>query len=91
MSVAKTKTRRRPRRRCLISRFVEVQGVDASVSIDAEGADPARLRRSMQHLEARGVLTESVGGTIDAVITIFSEAKPNVRRTHRLVSETAMP
>lgn len=79
MRVAKTKTRRRPRRRCLISRFVEVQGVDASVSIGAEGADPARLRRSMQHLEARGALTESVGGTIDALITIFSEAEPNVR------------
>ena len=79
MSVAKTKTRRRPRRRCLISRFVEIQGVDASVSVGGEGADPARLRRSMKHLEARGVLTESLGSTIDALLTIFSEAEPSVR------------
>ena len=79
MSVAKAKTRRRPRRRCLLSRFVEIQGVDAIVSVGGEGADPARLRRSMQHLEARGVLAESVSGTIDALITIFSEVEPNVR------------
>ena len=79
MSVVKTKARRRSKRRCLLSRFVEIQGVDASVSIGGEGADPARLRRSMKHLEARGVLTESLGSTIDALLTIFSEAEPSVR------------
>ena len=78
MAMVKKKARRRTRRRWIISRDVEIQGVDISIYIEAEGTDLARLRRSMQHLEARGVLTEPLGGTTDALITIFSEAEPNV-------------
>ena len=78
MAMVKKTARRRTRRRWIISRDVEIQGVDISIYIEAEGTDLARLRRSMQHLEARGVLTEPLGGTTDALITIFSEAEPNV-------------
>ena len=61
MAMVKKKARRRTRRRWIISRDVEIQGVDICIYIEAEGTDLARLRRSMQHLEARGVLTEPLG------------------------------
>lgn len=80
MARVETNTRRRTLRRCIISRDVEIHGVDASLYVGAEGAGPARLRRSMQHLEARGVLTEPLGGTIDALITIFAEPEPSAGR-----------
>lgn len=80
MVTGKRKSRRPTRRRCIISRDVEIQGVDASIYVGAEGTGPARLRSSMQHLEARGVLTEPLAGTVDAMITIFSEAEPNAGR-----------